>query len=821
MFDQIIDEVHTLLYLKEVRSAQQLFSHLLERIPEARSLPVGALKRAAATTAEVTVAASDSELVLAPAEFDFEPRSNAVAYLTSLVRAAAILELIPQFLSIVTQRVVSELYQITERELQQTAKQYHSDASSQPFRFRSGTEDGVGESPLFVPVLRGNMDRVDSNEFDAFVPHLRRLCGRTLGPYLVVANCIRTIGETVQQIVDASGTNKLDVHAFYRNCLSAIHGEVKNWLSCMLHGSKTTSRIFTNSTVAITEALKDKKDSQSRGNGRAPLYQFINVAEGSRVLAGILEPTAVLSAKDEEAARKLASMLVVDPFATGKQDSGHRSIVKPNLQYLAILYRPFAQLDGWLERLFPQDHEEAGPFIDASFVEGVLSEEYLPAIENYAMQELTRAFNGTDALLWHALTEPDAALAIGRGANSLLHCVSSFIGLLCQVTCVLHQIPGSQAECEQLMISLMNSFLDRCEAKFRDLVTNKAASDEGAAPTFVAVSSTFVAHEALRQLLQQHSMLTGAEDETLDGILARKESFLLEKLKSDRSLHRNEIIFDYRILRSIALMQRSLELLPQILGDSTFGSVPSFPLFRPEFRSNETGRLVSNFFDGTARGVIPLSGDFDSRYNGFLLTVRKLSETCLFTLRTELRVHCFYFLDLAHREGNYALEEEAGDEPDAYVSSLAGDLIRFEALVTDWLPFSRYHVVVDELDESLVGMLLADFRYIRALNAAGCHKLQTNVSTLEQILALISAGSTAGMEPARQFYRLAAAGPEKLIELAPHCEHKFALQHYQAIFDVYYRDSSGDAGLQRTHNNQLVRLKYLLEGGNDSTTGKT
>jgi hypothetical protein len=123
-------------------------------------------------------------------------------------------------------------------------------------RFRRGM--GAGNNPLFVPVLRGNMTKTDSNEFDSFVPHLRKHCGRTIGRFLVIANCIHVIGETVGQIVDESGS-PTDIRAFYRNCLSALHGEVKNWLACMLHSSKAMKRVFTNSTVAIMESLKGKK----------------------------------------------------------------------------------------------------------------------------------------------------------------------------------------------------------------------------------------------------------------------------------------------------------------------------------------------------------------------------------------------------------------------------------------------------------------------------------------------------------------------------------------------------------------------------------
>lgn len=129
---------------------------------------------------------------------------------------------------------------------------------------------------------------------------------------------------------------------------------------------------------------------------------------------------------------------------------------------------------------------------------------------------------------------------------------------MCHVASLIHLIPGSQAEGEQLMLSLMNQFLEKCDAKFRELITSKT-TEEGL-PTFVSISSSFVTNTALRQLLQQHSFLSGAEDRDADSLMSQKESVLLEKLKSDRSLHRNEIIFDYRVLRSIALLHRSLVL---------------------------------------------------------------------------------------------------------------------------------------------------------------------------------------------------------------------------------------------------------------------
>lgn len=400
------------------------------------------------------------------------------------------------------------------------------------------------------------MSKSEANEFDAFVPHLRRLCDRAFGHYLVIAHAVHLIGQEAERIIKESGL-AVDIPSFYRNCLGALHGEVKGFLAAFLHSSKSTNRPFTSSTVAIIEALKGGR-REARGQLQAPsLYQFVNVYEANE-LTGLLDIGMVLQGDEVAAAYRVASMLAVDPFSPSHKDVGHQPIVKPNLQYLAILYQPFAQLDEWLGIIYGAIQSQGGGYVDAVYVESVLSQEYLPSIDDYMSQELTKAFNGADSLLWHSLAEPDQSLAIGRAAQSLLMCVSAFVGLLSQVASVAHQIPGSQAECEQLILNLMAQFLERCDAKFRELVTSKPSSEDTNAPTFVAISSAFVAHTPLRELLAQHTMLTGAEDEELDVLIAKKESVILEKLKSDRSLHRNEIIFDYRTLRSIALLQRSL-----------------------------------------------------------------------------------------------------------------------------------------------------------------------------------------------------------------------------------------------------------------------
>lgn len=167
-------------------------------------------------------------------------------------------------------------------------------------------------------------------------------------------------------------------------------------------------------------------------------------------------------------------------------------------------------------------------------------------------------------------------------------------------------------------------------------------------------------------------------------MLAEKEAIIIEKLKSDRSFVREEIIIDYKIIHELALLQRGLEITPQVLM-SQYGNAPSLPKFRPTITIDEvSGNFVAEFKNlGEMR--MPLSTDFSLFFTSFLSFTNQLCLSILFTLRLELRTHCFYYVDLALRESNYILEDPVF-EPDNYVSLLFRDLISLELIMEDWLP---------------------------------------------------------------------------------------------------------------------------------------
>lgn len=56
---------------------------------------------------------------------------------------------------------------------------------------------------------------------------------------------------------------------------------------------------------------------------------------------------ALLSQREKSNAKKFAKMIIVDPYSTAKEEFGHHPVVNSNLQYLPIIYPPFAKFNVW------------------------------------------------------------------------------------------------------------------------------------------------------------------------------------------------------------------------------------------------------------------------------------------------------------------------------------------------------------------------------------------------------------------------------------------------------------------------------------------
>lgn len=298
-----------------------------------------------------------------------------------------------------------------------------------------------------------------------------RLMERVVGELLTVASSIKLISEAADRIIHESGMQGIDISSFSQNCVSAIHYEMKNFMACFIHGSSLPNikRIPVNPINSMIDALKGKSSSMPSLN-KAPIYRFVNVYPGTDILDGVLEPTSVLDSKDVASAHKMAATLVADPFSPSVEDTGHVPFLRANISYLTALYPPFMKFDNWLKILFSEGPMAGERNIDSSFLETVLSEEFIPSLENYLLQEVSQAFTANGAEKWEPLVPSDPILPIGKKSNVFLGPFSKFTSLISRLQVILHCIPSAQVDIELLMTKAMSIFFEKCDTIYRGTI---------------------------------------------------------------------------------------------------------------------------------------------------------------------------------------------------------------------------------------------------------------------------------------------------------------------------------------------------------------
>nr|KAJ3422217.1 hypothetical protein HK105_000715 [Polyrhizophydium stewartii] len=100
------------------------------------------------------------------------------------------------------------------------------------------------------------------------------------------------------------------------------------------------------------------------------------------------------------------------------------------------------------------------------------------------------------------------------------------------------------------------------------------------------------------------------------------------RLKGERSFHRSELIFEPRRLEALAQLHYSTS----------------------EYVRLSTESLPALVVDGSIPPHASISRELAKQFDALADSFKKLSQTCIFVLRIELRCHSLYYLDLAIRE---------------------------------------------------------------------------------------------------------------------------------------------------------------------------
>ena len=125
--------------------------------------------------------------------------------------------------------------------------------------------------------------------------------------------------------------------------IQAAHREMKSYAMSIVYGNRSPSSVFSNPITEISDILKENKSSNKPTAAPTDvsneIYQFSYHVE-DYLLTEIKSMPITMKEKDKLTAKKVIATIPVDVYASTKKSLGHKLIVKPNVQYMALLFEP-------------------------------------------------------------------------------------------------------------------------------------------------------------------------------------------------------------------------------------------------------------------------------------------------------------------------------------------------------------------------------------------------------------------------------------------------------------------------------------------------
>ncbi|KAL1918993.1 uncharacterized protein VTP21DRAFT_2374 [Calcarisporiella thermophila] len=192
------------------------------------------------------------------------------------------------------------------------------------------------------------------------------------------------------------------------------------------------------------------------------------------------------------------------------------------------------------------------------------------------------------------------------------------------------------------------------------------------------------------------------------------------------------------------------------------------------------------------RHFLPLSAEISNHFEEILTNYKQLAQTCLFTLRIELRCQIIYYIDLIVRQGNYNLEDET-TEPDPNVTILNSILVSWDESMNLTLPDKARQFIFDGLPGLFNRLLILGAESIPYLNKHGVQKMTRNIMALQQNLTnIIQPTREITLSHSKTYYEMFNLGPQGMLSLIRESK-AYSREEYTTMLRLMY-DMNADTG---------------------------
>ncbi|CAO3591713.1 unnamed protein product [Absidia cylindrospora] len=796
LYDMLIEELHNHLYLKSFYCLNLWSDYITgqQTLPEPTVKP---RKFDCAEDAEKQDMFSMTEDDILAEDLEKNPETDSYYYMEIILEALAVLGEVPAALQTLQDRLPIEIHTLFETTIKQVESR-HSVQHQQGSRDQNNKDE---DSDIYC------LDKANTDARNEILKDLLWTLYSKIEAVLRGHRFIETCAHrSKKRMIDSSSSNGFRIYHFHE-IWRPIQSEIRSLLQDYLTTQERRAAAAQSNSFLLHEDPANNTSPRSQIKSKS-LFKFTDASE-SKVVETEYQPiqdilysnyrkmVPDLGASEELVPGTVMSTNIVDRFSTNMMARGsHKILVNPDAYNVSVLLKPTMAFLERLRQVFPnyddQNEEGFGNFLD-DFAINV----FLPQIEEKVMQLIHLATSGLDAFQDARHYKTYSKYPIVKSAVALISVVQS----LCRT---MHTMPFHNEEYVRMVEVVLLKYYEKCYQRFYYIVARgntytTRSKDQNSADTNISASGDWAQDESLVGLLAQNPFFnddTKADDEFVKA-LNQAEITMEFKLKNEsqpeRQIEADELIFDQnkliflgRLYHSLKWFVREIWELRTAHGSNavSLGSpvTESYEAANSKRWSSSEKRLSTVESSGSA--LLPLRGEAARRFDTLLTTYQQLAETCLFTLRLEIRCHTLYYLQMVIRDGNYYLEDESF-EPDPYVITLNSDLMDIDDSINLSLPRKDEMFCFDGLPALMVHILISEAGYIKRMNHNGAQKMIRNILALQQNLTnFVPPSQSAVMERARAYYQLYDYGTENLIKSIRDNGPAFTFDEYCVILSL-------------------------------------
>ncbi|XP_014206548.1 exocyst complex component 4 [Copidosoma floridanum] len=448
-------------------------------------------------------------------------------------------------------------------------------------------------------------------------------------------------------------------------------------------------------------------------------------------------------------------------FTDNKQLKSKKNLVcKPDPNNITLIFRPIMQFIEDVERALGIPSGSPSCTL-SNFLADYVKEVYLGRHHVLVATTIETATKSTDA--WRATTSPEQMKDL-RLIRPLLQSTVKVQQCVAELRLLIIALPLQGEHFCTLTLNVLHNYRETCQETYRSIVQPDRHDR-------LICSAAWLKDEDINRFIKSlpnwESMKNEEplyrkgpsgrriprrqetqDEESPEDIRLRniREAEILASNLGEGGIAANEIISDIDKLRSLALLQESIEWLALFIRS----------LIKELRQSNRERNLDSNTLppmpDPLVQCLEQVAKDYD-----------ELANTCILVLHLEVRVQCFYYL---HPRGDVNLlcrGTKDPEEPDPRVEELSRVLQHIDESLQSTLHPKKSKYIFEGLGHLIAKILISSAQYIERIDESGVQKMCRNVFTLQQTLTNITMTRELALDYARQYFELFNESPEELL----------------------------------------------------------